>query len=222
MTPRQLLKDSLDRIFEKRLDPRYVKDAVEGKLFGIGSESYVVGSHEFYLAYALTHDMMLTLDMGHFHPSESIADKISSILLFSRELLLHVSRGVRWDSDHVVTLNDDVKSVAAEVARASAWDRVHVATDYFDASINRVAAWVIGARATLKAILMALLEPTEMLKKEEAAGNFTARLALMEEARDLPITAVWNRFCEQQGVPAGSAWLDRITEYERSVLSRRR
>ena len=222
MTPRQLLKDSLDRIFEKRLAPRYVKDAVEGKLFGIGSESYVVGSHEFYLAYALTHDMMLTLDMGHFHPSESIADKISSILLFSRELLLHVSRGVRWDSDHVVTLNDDVKSVAAEVARASAWDRVHVATDYFDASINRVAAWVIGARATLKAILMALLEPTEMLKKEEAAGNFTARLALMEEARDLPITAVWNRFCEQQGVPAGSAWLDRITEYERSVLSRRR
>ena len=222
MTPRQLLKDSLDRIFEKRLDPRYVKDAVEGKLFGIGSESYVVGSHEFYLAYALTHDMMLTLDMGHFHPSESIADKISSILLFSRELLLHVSRGVRWDSDHVVTLNDDVKSVAAEVARAGAWDRVHVATDYFDASINRVAAWVIGARATLKAILMALLEPTEMLKKEEAAGNFTARLALMEEARDLPITAVWNRFCEQQGVPAGSAWLDRITEYERSVLSRRR
>jgi len=222
MTPRQLLKESLDRIFEKRLDPRYVKDAVEGKLFGIGSESYVVGSHEFYLAYALAHDMMLTLDMGHFHPSESIADKISAILLFSRELLLHVSRGVRWDSDHVVTLNDDVKSVAAEVARAGAWDRVHVATDYFDASINRVAAWVIGARATLKAILMALLEPTEMLKKEEAAGNYTARLAIMEEARDLPVTAVWNRFCEQQGVPAGAAWLDRVTEYERSVLSRRR
>ena len=222
MTPRQLLKESLDRIFEKRLDPRYVKDAVEGKLFGIGSESYVVGSHEFYLAYALAHDMMLTLDMGHFHPSESIADKISAILLFSRELLLHVSRGVRWDSDHVVTLNDDVKSVAAEVARAGAWDRVHVATDYFDASINRVAAWVIGARATLKAILMALLEPTEMLKEEEAAGNYTARLAIMEEARDLPVTAVWNRFCEQQGVPAGAAWLDRVTEYERSVLSRRR
>jgi L-rhamnose isomerase len=222
LTPRKLLKESLDRIFEKRMDPRHAKDAVEGKLFGIGSESYVVGSHEFYLAYALSHDMMLTLDMGHFHPSESVADKISSILLFSRELLLHVSRGVRWDSDHVVTLNDEVKAVAAEVARANAWDRVHVATDYFDASINRVAAWVIGARATLKAVLMALLEPTELLQKEEAAGNLTARLAIMEEARDLPITAVWNRFCQQQGVPAGASWLDRITEYERSVQSRRR
>ena len=222
LTPRRFLKESLDRIFEKRMDPRYVKDAVEGKLFGIGSESYVVGSHEFYLAYALSHDMMLTLDMGHFHPSESVADKISSILLFSRELLLHVSRGVRWDSDHVVILNDEVKAVAVEVARAGAWDRVHVATDYFDASINRVAAWVIGARATLKAILLALLEPADMLKKEESSGNFTARLALMEEARDLPSSAVWNRFCEQQGVPSGAAWLDRITEYERSVLSRRR
>ncbi len=153
--------------------------------------------------------------MGHFHPTESVADKISPILLFSRELLLHVSRGVRWDSDHVVTLNDEVKAVAAEVARAGAWDRVHVATDYFDASINRVAAWVIGARATLKAILMALLEPTELLKKEEAAGNLTARLALMEEVRDLPYAAVWNRYCAQQGVPAGAAWLDRVTEYER-------
>ena len=221
-TPRALLKESLDRVFEKKIDPRFVKDAIEGKLFGIGSESYVVGSHEFYLGYALANDMMLCLDMGHFHPTESVADKISPILLFSRELLLHVSRGVRWDSDHVVTLNDEVKAVACEVARADAWDRVHVATDYFDASINRVAAWVIGARATLKAILLALLEPTEMLQKEESAGNLTARLALMEEARDLPVSAVWNRFCEQQGVPAGAAWLDRITEYERSVLSRRR
>ncbi len=186
LTPRQLLKESLDRIFETRMDPRFVKDAVEGKLFGIGSESYVVGSHEFYLAYAVKNDMMLTLDMGHFHPTESVADKISPLLLFSRELLLHVSRGVRWDSDHVVTLNDEVKAVAAEVARARAWDRVHVATDYFDASINRVAAWVIGARATLTAMLMALLEPIELLKKEEAAGNLTARLALMEEIRNLP------------------------------------
>ncbi|MGO9307870.1 MAG: L-rhamnose isomerase [Spirochaetia bacterium] len=222
LTPRRFLKESLDRIFEKRRDPRHIKDSVEGKLFGIGSESYVVGSHEFYLAYALSHDMMLTLDMGHFHPTESVADKISSVLLFSRELLLHVSRGVRWDSDHVVLLGDEVKAVAAEVARAGAWDRVHVATDYFDASINRVAAWVIGARATMKAILLALLEPSEMLKKEEASGNYTARLALMEEARDLPCAAVWNRFCEQQGVPSGAAWLDRITEYERSVQSRRR
>jgi L-rhamnose isomerase len=222
LTPRRHLAESLDRIFEKRVDPRYMKDALEGKLFGIGSESYVVGSHEFYLAYALSHDMMLTLDMGHFHPTESVADKISSILLFFRELLLHVSRGVRWDSDHVVILNDEVKAVAAEVTRAGAWDKVHVATDYFDASINRVAAWVIGARATMKAILLALLEPADMLKKEESSGNLTARLALMEEARDLPFTAVWNRFCQLQGVPAGASWLDKVTEYEQSVLSRRR
>jgi L-rhamnose isomerase len=221
LTPRRLLQESLDRVFEKKFDPRHLKDAVEGKLFGIGSESYVVGSHEFYLAYSLKRDVMLTLDMGHFHPTESVADKLSAVLLFAREVLLHVSRGVRWDSDHVVTLNDEVKAVAAEVGRAGAWDRVYLATDYFDASINRVAAWVIGARATLKAILLALLEPLEMLKKEEAAGNFTARLALMEEAKDLPAAAVWDRFCEQQGVPVGAAWLDAVSEYERSVQSKR-
>jgi len=222
LTPRKLLQESLDRVFEKKFDPKLMKDAVEPKLFGIGSESYVVGSHEFYLAYALKRDVMLTLDLGHFHPTESVADKLSAVLLFAREVLLHVSRGVRWDSDHVVTLNDDVKAVAAEVTRAGAWDRVHVATDYFDASINRVAAWVIGARATMKAILLALLEPLEMLKKEESAGNFTARLALMEEARDLPASAVWDQFCASQGVPVGAAWLDVVAEYERSVQSRRR
>jgi L-rhamnose isomerase len=160
--------------------------------------------------------------MGHFHPTESVADKISTVLLFGRGLLLHVSRGIRWDSDHVVTLNDDVKAVAAEVARADAWDRVCVATDYFDASINRVAAWVIGARATLKGILLALLEPTEMLRREEAAGNLTARLAMLEEIRDLPYGAVWDTFCERQGVPAGAAWLEKVTGYERSVLAKRR
>jgi len=222
LAPRQRLKESLDRIFETRLDPRFTRDSIEGKLFGIGSESYVVGSHEFYLAYALRHELMLTLDMGHFHPTESVADKLSALLPFMRELLLHVSRGVRWDSDHVVTLADEVKAVASEVARADAWDRVHVATDYFDASINRVAAWVIGARATLKAILLALLEPTELLRREEAAGNFTRRLALSEEVKDLPAGAVWDRFCEQQGVPTGRRWLEQIAEYERSVLSARR
>ncbi len=205
-----------------KLDPRFARDALEAKLFGIGSESYVVGSHEFYLAYAMKNDMMLCLDMGHFHPTESIADKVSSILLFSRELLLHVSRGIRWDSDHVVTLNDDVKAVAAEVNRAGAWDRVHMATDYFDASINRVAAWVIGCRATLKAILLALLEPTALLQREEEAGNDTARLALMEEVRDLPYGAVWDQHCAKSGVPVGAAWLDRVVEYERTVLSKRR
>jgi L-rhamnose isomerase len=221
-TPRVFLKESLDRIFEKKMDPRFVRDAVEGKLFGIGSESYVVGSHEFYLAYALKNDMMLCLDMGHFHPTESVADKISPILLFCRELLLHVSRGVRWDSDHVVTLNDELKAVAAEVTRADAWGRVHLATDFFDASINRVAAWVIGARATLKAILLALLEPRDMLRKEEASGNLTARLALGEEVKDLPYGAVWDRYCEQQGVPVGVAWLDRVNEHEHNVQAKRR
>ena len=221
MAPRALLRESLDRIFQKKADPRFLKDAVEGKLFGIGSESYVVGSHEFYLGYALSHDVMLCLDMGHFHPTESVADKISSILLYSKELLLHVSRGVRWDSDHVVILNDEVKAVASEVARAAAWDRVHIATDYFDASINRVAAWVIGARATLKAVLLALLEPTETLKREEAAGNLTARLALQEEIKDLPFGAVWDRCCAQSGVPVGAAWIDRVSDYERTVLSKR-
>jgi L-rhamnose isomerase len=221
-TPRALLKESLDRIFEHSLDPRYARDAVEGKLFGIGSESYVVGSYDFYLAYAISKGLMMTLDMGHFHPTESVADKISSILLFSPELLLHVSRGLRWDSDHVVTLNDDVKAVAAEVARLGAWDRVHVATDYFDASINRVAAWAIGARATLKAILLALLEPTEMLQKEEASGNLTARLAIMEEVKDLPMGAVWDHYCEGQKVPVGAAWLERVNNYERDVMAKRR
>jgi len=222
MTPRQLLVESLDRIFERKMDPRHILDAVEGKLFGIASESYVVGSHEFYLGYALTHDLLLTIDMGHFHPTESVADKLSAILLYARELLVHVSRGIRWDSDHVVTLNDDVKAVAAELARANAWSRTHIATDYFDASINRVAAWVIGARATLKAMLLAFLEPSDLLKREEASGNYTSRLALMEEAKDLPFGAVWDHFCQEQKVPVGTAWLPKVTDYERTVLSRRR
>jgi L-rhamnose isomerase len=181
----------------------------------------VVGSHEFYLGYAVKNNIMLTLDMGHFHPTESVADKISAILLFVPEILLHISRGVRWDSDHVVTLGDEVKAVAQEVARAEAWSRVSVALDYFDASINRVAAWVIGSRATLKAILLALLEPSDLLKKEEAAGNHTARLALMEEIKDLPYGSVWDQFCSSQGVPVGSAWMEKVDEYEKTVLAKR-
>jgi len=222
LSPRAFLKESLDRIFEKKPDPRLMKDAVEGKLFGIGSESYVVGSHEFYLGYAVKNDVMLCIDLGHYHPTESVADKVSTVLLFSRELLLHMSRGVRWDSDHVVTLGDDVKAVASEIGRADAWGRVHLALDYFDASINRIAAWVIGARATLKAVLCALLEPAALLKKEEAAGNTTARLALMEEIKSLPFGAVWNRYCLTAGVPAGAAWMGRVTDYEKAVLSGRR
>jgi len=220
--PRALLEESLDRILQKKHDPRFMKDALEGKLFGIGSESYVVGSHEFYLGYAVKNKIMLTVDMGHYHPTESVADKISAFLLFVPELLLHVSRGVRWDSDHVVILGDEVKAAALEVARAEAWDRVHVALDYFDASINRVAAWVIGARAALKAILLALLEPSDVLRKEEAAGNHTARLALMEEIKDLPYGAVWDQFCRTQNVPQGLAWMEKVEEHERTVLSKRR
>ncbi len=222
LAPRVFLKESLDRIFAKKHDPRYMKDSLEGKLFGIGSESYVVGSHEFYLGYAAKNNIMLTIDMGHFHPTESVADKISAILLFVPEIFLHASRGLRWDSDHVVILGDEVKAVALEIARADAWDKVHMALDYFDASINRVAAWVIGARAALKAILLALLEPSELLKKEEASGNYTARLALMEEIKDLPYGAVWDQFCRAQNVPAGSGWMEKVDDYERTVLSKRR
>jgi L-rhamnose isomerase len=222
LAPRALLKESLDRIFARKIDPRFERDSVEGKLFGIGSESYVVGSHEFYLGYALKNDLMLTLDMGHFHPTESVADKLSAVLLFGRDLFLHISRGVRWDSDHVVTLSDDVRAVASEIARADAWKRVNLGLDYFDASINRIAAWVIGARAALKAILAALLEPTEMLRREEASGNHTRRLAFLEELKDLPCGAVWDRFCLSQGVPAGAAWLRAVEEYEKRVLAGRR
>jgi L-rhamnose isomerase len=220
-TPRALLKESLDRIFAEKKDFHLVRDAVEGKLFGIGSESFVTGSHEFYLSYALANNLMLTLDMGHFHPTEWIADKVSAILLFANDLLLHMSRGVRWDSDHVVTLNDEVRAVAAEVARAGAWDRTHLALDYFDASINRVAAWVIGARATLKALLLALLEPA-VLKQVELEGDLTSRLALQEELKTLPFGAVWDRYCLSQGAPAGAGWLDAISEYEKNVLAKRR
>ncbi len=221
-TPRALLKESLDRIFARKLDPRFARDTVEGKLFGIGSESYVVGSHEFYLGYALANDMMLTIDMGHFHPTESVADKISAILLFARELFIHVSRGVRWDSDHVVILDDPLRAVASEIARAGAWSRVSLGLDYFDASINRVAAWVIGARAALKAVLAALLEPTEQLERVETSGNLTARLALMEEIKTLPLGAVWDRYCHQKGVPVGATWMSNVAEYEKKVLARRK
>jgi len=219
--PRQRLKDSLDVIYREPLDKRYVKDAVESKLFGIGSESYVVGSWEFYLPYAVRNNLLICIDTGHFHPTEQIADKISAVLLFLPEILLHVSRSIRWDSDHVVILNDEIRAIAEEIVRGNALERVHIGLDYFDASINRVAAWVIGTRAMLKALLIALLEPTQMLKELESAGDRTARLALMEEAKTLPYSAVWDYYCEIQGVPVGSAWLDEIRQYEREVLAKR-
>ncbi|GAB4514744.1 MAG: L-rhamnose isomerase [Anaerolineae bacterium] len=219
--PRERLRDSLDRIFAEPVDERYNKDAIESKLFGLGSESYVVGSHEFYLGYAVQHQKILCLDSGHFHPTETISDKLSSVLLYVPEVLLHVSRGVRWDSDHVVTFNDDLQAIMGEVVRNGFLDRVHIGLDFFDASINRVAAWTIGARNALKALLMALLEPTQRLRQMEAEGDFTGRLALQEELKSMPFNAVWDYYCETQGVPVGLAYLGEIRAYERDVLSQR-
>ncbi len=224
---RQILKNSLDEIMEEKISPEVYLEAIECKLFGIGSESYVVGSHEFYMGY-LGHakangndDLMLTLDMGHFHPTETIADKISSLLLFSKELLVHVSRGIRWDSDHVVISNEDVQEVMREIKRADAFERVHIALDFFDASINRITAWVTGTRATQKAILGALLEPTELTRAAESANNFGDRLALMDDFRTLPLGAVWDKYCLDKNVPVGTKWLSDIHEYEENVLSKR-
>ncbi|AEF18094.1 L-rhamnose isomerase [Thermoanaerobacterium xylanolyticum LX-11] len=218
---RKILKESLDEIFSVKYDKTNIIDSVESKLFGIGSESYVVGSHEFYMNYASRNDVMLCLDMGHFHPTESIADKISSILTFDDNLLVHVSRGVRWDSDHVVILNEDLLSLAKEIRRCNAYDKVYIALDFFDASINRIMAWVIGARATLKAILISLLEPVHLLLEEENKGNFGARLALMEEFKTLPFYSVWNKYCMDENVPIGTSWIDAVKEYEKEIIKNR-
>jgi L-rhamnose isomerase len=220
-TPRLLLRRSLDEIFAEKLDPRYHLDAVEGKLFGIGSESYVVGSHEFYLGYAIENCKLLCLDAGHYHPTESVADKISSVLTWLDRILLHVSRGVRWDSDHVVILSDDLRAIAEEVVRGEYLGRVHIGLDFFDASINRVAAWVIGTRCLLKALLIALLEPVRRLREMEAAGDYTGRLALLEELKTMPFGAVWDYHCLRRGVPVGPAWLDGVKTYEREIVSSR-
>ena len=219
--PRERLVASLDEIFGERLDPQHNLDAVESKLFGIGSESYVVGSHEFYLGYAVQRQKLVCLDAGHFHPTENLADKISSILQFVPGLLLHVSRGVRWDSDHVVLLDDATRAITEEIVRGDYLDRVHLGLDYFDASINRIAAWVIGTRNALKALLIALLEPRSRLQQAEANGDFTARLALIEELKSLPFAAVWDEHCRRNGVPIGSAWLEEVREYEATELARR-
>jgi L-rhamnose isomerase len=217
--PRCLLLESLDAILAEKLSHNL--DAVEPKLFGIGSESYVVGSMEFYTAYAVTRKILLTLDSGHFHPTETIADKISSLLIYLDELLLHVSRGVRWDSDHVVTFNDDLGAIAQEIVRADALERIHIGLDYFDASINRLAAWTVGARNTLRALLNALLEPLDMLRTHEAEGDFSSRLALQEELKVMPSNAVWDYYCMQKDVPVGVAFMDVIKDYEKKELSKR-
>lgn len=218
---RQLLLDSLDRVFARPLNPAHNLDAVEAKLFGIGSESYVVGSHEFYLGYAVSRQKLLCLDAGHFHPTEVISDKISSVLTYLDEILLHVSRGVRWDSDHVVTLTDELQAIMQEIVRGDYLSRVHIGLDFFDASINRIAAWTIGTRNTVKALLLALLEPVEQLQALEKEGDFTARLALLEELKSMPSGAVWDAYCWQQGVPVGVSFMDEIRRYEQEVLAER-
>lgn len=219
--PRERLAASLDEIFSEEIDPSLNRDAVECKLFGIGSESYVVGSHEFYMGYAVRHHKLLCLDAGHFHPTEVISDKISSVLQWVEELLLHVSRGVRWDSDHIVTLTDELQAISQEIVRGDYANRVNIGLDFFDASVNRVAAWVIGTRATLKSLLFALLEPDDLLRSCEAKGDLTSRLALLEECKTLPAAAVWDYYCQSQDVPIGRAWLAEVKQYEESVLSQR-
>ena len=220
--PRRRLAESYDKIFaDDSIDPAQCVDAVEGKLFGLGSEEYVVGSQEFYSNYALSRKKMLCLDLGHFHPTESVADKVSAHLQFHKKLLLHTSRPVRWDSDHVVVLDDAVRNLFLEIARGNAWNRVTVALDFFDASINRLAAYVIGTRATRQAILCGWLDPTAQLKAAEKAGRGHERLALMEHARALPWGIVWDELCRRADVPGGADWLKDIRDYEKTVLAAR-
>ena len=219
--PRERLRKSLDEIFAEKVDRRYLLDSVESKLFGIGSESYVVGSHEFYMGYAIANKILLCLDTGHFHPTEVVSDKISSVLTFLDEILLHVSRGGRWDSDHVVILSDELTAIAEEIVRGDYLQRVHIGLDFFDASINRVAAWVIGTRCMLKALLIALLEPTDKLRQMEAARDLTSRLATLEELKTLPFGPVWDYYCLKADVPIGPAWLQTVKDYEAKVLSQR-
>jgi len=218
---RGILKDSLDTMLTDDISKDHCLDAVESKLFGIGSESCVIGSHEFYMGYALQNNIELCLDSGHFHPTESIAGKLSSVLCYLDRVLLHLSRGVRWDSDHVVLYSDDIKEIALELIRNDYLDRVNIATDFFDGSINRIAAWTIGMRNVQKALLFALLEPHDTLRKYETQYDYTARLALMEEAKTMPMGAVWDYFCMSNDVPVGISWLEEVKKYEDEVLSKR-
>jgi L-rhamnose isomerase len=219
--PRQRLIEALDEVIATPIPREVHRDAVEGKLFGIGVEAYTVGSHELYLGYALSRKTMLCLDAGHFHPTEIISDKLSAVLPFIDGVLLHVTRAVRWDSDHVVLLDDETQAIANEVVRGGVLDKVSIGLDFFDASINRVAAWVIGTRNMRKALLRALLEPTKTLAEAEARGDTTARLALFEEQKSMPWAAVWDYYCESRGVPVGLGWLERVRAYERDIKARR-
>jgi len=221
VSPRERLADSLDKIFAEDIDPKLHLDAVESKLFGIGGESYTVGSHEFYMGYAVSRQKLLCLDAGHYHPTEMISEKISSVMMFCPELLLHVSRPVRWDSDHVVCFDDELQQIAKELVRSGKLDKVHIGLDFFDASINRVAAWVIGTRNMVKALLFGMLEPTADIRKAELDMDFTKRLVMFEELKSLPWAAVWNYYCMKQGTPVGLDWFNEVKKYEDDVLSKR-
>lgn len=221
LSPRERLLESLDAVLAADVSKKWNIDAVESKLFGIGVESYTVGSSEFYLAYAATRQIALCLDAGHFHPTESVADKISAALLYVPELLLHVSRGVRWDSDHVITLDDPTKAILQECVVSGHMDRIHVGLDFFDASINRIAAWVIGTRNAKKGLLLGLLQPTAKLRELESAGDYTSRLAMMEDMRSLPWGAVWEEYCARSESPADHLWMPAVKDYEAKVLMTR-
>lgn len=220
-TPRKRLMESLDEIFAEDLGDEYTLDAVESKLFGLGAEAYTVGSHEFYMGYGLTRDKLVCLDAGHFHPTEVISNKLSSLALFSKGILLHVSRPVRWDSDHVVIMDDELQEIGKELVRNDLLGKTHIGLDFFDATINRVAAWVIGTRNTQKALLKAMLEPTAFLKEKELAGDYTTRLVFTEELKDFPFADVWNYYCEQNNVPVGLDWFEEVKDYEKNVLAKR-
>lgn len=221
LSPRQRLKESLDEIFEEKLDSRYLADSVESKVFGIGLESYTVGSHEFYLNYAAKNDVLCLLDNGHYHPTEVVSDKIPSMLLFYDRLALHVTRAVRWDSDHVVLFDDETKEIAKEIVRCDALDRVFIGLDFFDASINRIAAWVVGMRNMQKALLYALLIPHQKLAELQNTGKFSELMALQEESKLYPVGDIWDYFCATHNVPVRENWIKVVQEYEKTVLSKR-
>ena len=219
--PRKRLMESLDEIFSVEYSEDFTQDAVESKLFGLGAEAYTVGSHEFYMGYGLTRNKLVCLDAGHFHPTEVISNKLSSLALFSKGVMLHVSRPVRWDSDHVVIMDDELQDIAKELVRNDLMERTNIGLDFFDATINRIAAWVIGTRNTQKALLKAMLEPTKELQEMELNFDFTSRLAITEELKDFPYADVWNYFCEQNNVPVGLDWLTEVQAYEKEVLANR-
>ena len=221
LSPRKRLAESYDEIFSVKYPKENIRDGIESKLFGIGVESYTVGSHEFCMGYAVKNNLLLTLDAGHFHPTECISDKISSASMFVDEILLHVSRGVRWDSDHVVTWNDQMRAIAEELIRNNLIERTYFALDFFDGTINRVAAWTIGTRNAIKALLCAALEPIDALRELELNMNYTKRLALLEELKSAPLGPVWDYFCEKNGVPVGEKWIAECEAYEKNVLSKR-